>query len=304
MKKRGFTLVELLVVIAIIGVLIGLLLPAVQQAREAARRMQCTNNMKQIGLALHNYHDTMGTMPRVLPNLVTPYTPINVALAPYMEQGNVEAQYDHTEWFYNAPNDALKDKMPDALQCPSTPEGGNPLSLTGWQTSDYAYVTHYVIYASPTSASSLTGNGPFRNWTPFRKITDGLSNSLFVYECAGRNHIYIHDKRMPDSYETTLNWGKSHDANFSVGWLGLSNGYTLMPTTWILNADETALQSYVNTGNAINNSNLLGRAYAFHPGGMNGLLGDGSVRFIPEYIDFDTSVRLCDPADGQVLGEF
>ncbi|GAA4434049.1 DUF1559 domain-containing protein [Bremerella cremea] len=304
MKKRGFTLVELLVVIAIIGVLIALLLPAVQQAREAARRMQCTNNMKQIGLALHNYHDTQGALPRQLPNLVTPYTPINIALAPFMEQGNIEADYVHTDWFFNSPNDYLKDKRPDAFRCPTTPDGDAPLALTGWQTSDYNYMTHYVIYASPTSASSLTGNGPFRTWMPFRKITDGLSNSLFVFEAAGKNHIYIHETRMPDSYETTLNWGKSLDANFSVGWLGLSQGYTLMPTTWILNSTETALQSYVNTGNCINNSNLLGRAYSFHPGGMNGLLGDGSVRFIPEYIDFDTSVRLSDPADGQVLGEF
>ncbi len=314
MKRRGFTLVELLVVIAIIGVLVGLLLPAVQQAREAARRMQCTNNLKQMGLALHNYHDTNGALPRCYVNTVTPYTSPNVSILPFMEQGNIEAQYNHSAWFHDAPNSNLKDQMPQAYVCPSTAGGGEPIANSGYQTSDYAYVAaSWSIHASNAySGGTATTKGSFGNlnWMKFSGITDGLSNTLFMYESAGRSHWIIHGTRQAQKWHDTVHWGyPEHSGPYirygSVQWTGMMNGNYLCAYTWLQGEDKSNLYTgVVATGN-LSAANHFAYPYAFHPGGMDGLLGDGSVRFLPDYLDMDNVARqLNDPQDGLVVGSY
>ncbi|WP_158265123.1 DUF1559 domain-containing protein [Blastopirellula marina] len=314
MKKQGFTLVELLVVIAIIGVLIGLLLPAVQQAREAARRMSCTNNMKQMGLALHNYHDTYGALPRCYLNTVTPYTSPNVAILPFLEQGNLEELYDHNAWFHDAPNDALKDKMPQGYVCPSTPNGGEPIAASGYQTSDYAYVAAtWDIHASNAYAAYYAKTkGTFGNlkWTPLSFITDGLTNTLFMYESAGRSHWIINGTQQAQNWHDTVHWGyPEHSGSFirygSVQWTGMMNGNYLCAFTYLQGADKSNLYTgIVATGN-LSTANHYAYPYGFHPGGLNGLLGDGSVRFLPNHIDIDNVARhLNDPQDGLVMESY
>lgn len=313
MRKRGFTLVELLVVIAIIGVLVGLLLPAVQQAREAARRMQCTNNLKQMGLALHNYHDTNGTLPRCYLYTVAPFTSPNIAILPFMEQGNIEAQYDHNAWFHDDPNRALRDKMPQSYVCPSTAGGGEPIAASGYQTSDYAYVAaSWDIHASNGYASTSPMRGTFGNkeWTKFSAITDGLTNTLFMYESAGRKNWIIHGTIQQQKWHDTVHWGwEEHSGAYirygSVQWTGMMNGNYLATFTYLQKPDKSDLYTGIVTTGGLSAANHFAYPYAFHPGGMNGLLGDGSVRFLPDYLDIDNVGRqLNNPQDGMVIGSY
>lgn len=313
MTKRGFTLVELLVVIAIIGVLVGLLLPAVQQAREAARRMQCTNNLKQMGLALHNYHDTNGALPRCVINTRTPFTSPNIAILPFMEGSNIEAQYDHNEWYHDDPNRALKDKMPQGYVCPSAVGGGDPIAATGYQTSDYAYVaaswTHH-------SANSYSNQGPMKGtfgnqtWTKFSAITDGLTNTLFMYESGGRKNWIVHGTVQQQKWHDTVHWGwEEHTPSYSnyssVQWTGMMNGNFLCNYTYVQKPDKSDLYTAIVATGSLSAANHWAYPYAFHPGGMNGLLGDGSVRFLPDILDIDNVGRqLNDPQDGLVIGSY
>lgn len=190
MKRRVFTLVELLVVIVIIGILVALLLPAVQAAREAARRMSCSNNMKQIGLALHNYHDTHKVFPPDtiwVGNSATRqrnFTWIALVL-PYMEQSTLHDQIDFKIPAWNqqvpGPNGTvnLQSIQLAAFTCPSDPE---TQSNKGFGLSSYAGAAGWDGHRRMFGDSQRAGPFALMDSSRFAKVTDGTSNTIFVGE--------------------------------------------------------------------------------------------------------------------------
>ena len=237
-RLRGFTLVELLVVIAIIGVLVSLLLPAIQAARESARRTSCTNNLKNLALALHNFHDTNRHLPSSLrPVGVTakPRVSWETYLLPFFEEQNLFDQYDQSQnWSskmvntgHSESNFDLVGKRVAVFECPSTPEterlDGDPQwstqSLPDWNSSrcaaptDYSAITHVeqrLVDVEPPlvdDISDLSGIMPKNSRPSFREVTDGLSKTILLAESAGRPYVYRRGMRIGDLPDHRVNGG-------------------------------------------------------------------------------------------------
>lgn len=219
-RRRGFTLVELLVVIAIIGVLVALLLPAVQAAREAARRMRCSNNLKQLSLGLLNYEDVHKTLPPA--GINTNQMSWLVMLLPYIEQKNLYDQFNFTQGGWNASNRIMivkRVKIPVIL-CPSLTTPKDSFSLFDPANESDVSALHYYAVLGPIGPNAFAGNGPYMAQgidaagfgfcasqgafgqgvlsgtnvipvnNPLRTITDGTSNTLLLGELAWNNYPY------------------------------------------------------------------------------------------------------------------
>ncbi len=293
-NRHGFTLVELLVVIAIIGVLVALLLPAVQQAREAARRMQCTNQMKQFGLAIHNFHDTYGVIPANSyppppsnPTEVWNYSRFSgwVPLLPQLEQQALHDTF-HIELDYGHADNNQVNRDMDPLPiffCPSrrAPEK-NPSDFQ--HRGDYAFCAGGEMIDGERShvhadLRSTHSNGMFvmprveannRVWKKpgqltFASVTDGMSNTFAIGE-----------KRVKEYRDTNnalidgVTTGNADGPHYRWGFHSSRN------TTSPMNGP-------IIGGWGNHDANFASQ----HPGGCNFLLGDGSVRFIPETINFE-----------------
>ncbi|MEW4530896.1 DUF1559 domain-containing protein [Maioricimonas sp. JC845] len=302
-RRHGFTLIELLVVIAIIAILIALLLPAVQQAREAARRTQCKNNLKQLGLAIHNYHDVYLMVPTIGSQ---PERSAFVPLLPFLDQANLESEYDYNLTWYDPANKFVGERVPDVLQCPSAP-GAGELAVSGYATSDYSYLyspfNDVDLYNAP-------GNAFFQWGVPirFRDVRDGLSSTLLLHESAGRSAWYVRNQRQPggnDSpqmylgYGTT--WGAEREA-WTSNVLGTYFAPSLVTPAATPGAEPTV--TLFAGSEVMNVTNFYSAPYSFHPGGLQVLLGDGAVRFLSENMDIDTLWAMTSCAGGEVIGEF
>ena len=310
--KHGFTLVELLVVITIIGILIALLLPAVQAARAAARRMQCANNVKQASLAVHSLVEANGVLPPAGPDdagaikLAGPYHgAINYTvfgwLLPYVEQTSL---YDLSKGSLNtqiAGKYILGYSIP-AFICPDErmPTSDGHCSTThysGFLGAYSNYAGNFVVFgapykfntAFPTQKGSLEGNNTFAD------IKDGVSNTLFFAERYG---TCSSDGTLSGSMAYGNLWGDSWlPWNPIFGVNGESNGY--IPSTYVPYEPVKLFQVAPDSLNEC----LSDRAQSPHSNGMTVGVGDGSVRFISGTINQTTWERLCDPRDGVFAGD-
>ncbi|WP_233200469.1 DUF1559 domain-containing protein [Blastopirellula marina] len=287
-SRIGFTLVELLVVIAIIGVLIALLLPAVQQAREAARRMSCSNNLKQIGLAMHNHHDTYGQLPNSRKDV---YQTWLVDILPLIEQDNLYDQWDLTKNYYNSANQVARETAVEAYFCPSRRDGTSLLSVADTQDGNTSVVVKgaladYAGNAGTTGPDYWTDssfNGVFyrlqgepssqgnQQGIPFRDITDGLSNTFMV----GEKHV-----NQTRFGETGAGDGGAYNGDHGNSIRKAGSGYTLARTI------------------RDNSGSIFG---SYHPGICQFVFADGSVHNIPVTINSTTLGYLAARNDGKVV---
>jgi prepilin-type processing-associated H-X9-DG protein len=310
-------LIELLVVIAIIGVLIALLLPAVQQAREAARRIQCTNNLKQLGIAVHAFRDTMGNLPSSnRPDAATnlPRVAALTFMLPYFEQRVLYDAYNQSYNWSGAENSTVVRSKINTLLCPSSPRSaaaldGDPQPPATWSPTVDA-VTDY----SPTigvddrlvAAKLVNVSGPGmlpKNTKPrFAEITDGSSNTIAFAESAGRPYVYRRGlKDLGDTLTHRVNGGGwcRPASDFSID--GSSASGTVVPGPCPLNCTNGEDIGGVAFPYPYYGSEGTSEAFAFHPGGANFLLGDGSVRFIKETVSLRIFAGLVTRAGGEII---
>lgn len=337
-SKRGFTLIELLVVIAIIAILISLLLPAVQQAREAARRTQCRNNLKQIGLAMHNYHDVYNGFPAgwSLDAANLNLQMWTVSILPYMDQANI-----YNQWNQSVPNvnegallgfgaadlqkifDVAVIAIP-AFICPSNPNSPDTPDNYGLDNGAGAPVPFPITWSSARCDYSATSGirGDFLNfygvsggnrhgvlsgddWEKIRNITDGTSNTMMVAERTGGTTIYNGTR----PYEPLNNY-VGYPANPAViqeqqggGWADFLIGENWIKGELVSNPGDP-IAGPDGGPCAINCSNSRGNLHSFHTGSVQALIADGSVQTVSENVSAYVLGSSITILKGEIPGQF
>lgn len=311
--RNAFTLVELLVVIAIIGILIAMLLPAVQAAREAARRMQCTNNLKQIALGMHNYEAAIGSLvPGCLLEAGDPSRSVGnwfddttwiYMMGPYIEQQSWFEMFDFNKSAADSDNYNARRQLIQTFSCPSDGAVQNQGDHLNWSRYRYNYAVNWgntSTVQQPTRGTETFGGAPFTFKQPkkFSEFTDGLANTLIVSEvitakysgwdgsigdctiCRGGQGFETWtgpNSALPDQVDETV---PRDNGNFG---LNAVLGYSGRPTTVPFPPD------------------LHHAARSQHPGGVNAALCDGSVRFFGDAIELTTWRALSTTKGGEVF---
>lgn len=296
-QRRGFTLVELLVVIAIIAMLVALLLPAVQSAREAGRRTLCISNIRQIGFASINYHDTQGEFPRSGVN--RPDHNWAPFLFPFIEEQNVQDIYNFDVSWNHRRNRAAIKTIVGVFSCPSSPVGADRIDIVNGMEAavvDYGPVTSF--------ANSLINAGFVRpvadrrgvihtTSVTIKRITDGTSKTLMFAEDGGRPQFWTKKGLGPPN--NTPGGG-----NLPV------RGGRVRGASWADRSNGIPLHGFTNDGlkapgpcpiNCTNNN----EAFSFHTGGVNIVFADGHVQFVSEQMDIQTYAALITRAGAEIL---
>ncbi|WDI41750.1 DUF1559 domain-containing protein [Bremerella sp. P1] len=345
MTRKGFTLVELLVVIAIIGVLIALLLPAVQQAREAARRMQCTNQLKQLALAVHNYHDTFGSLPAGTITVANNSTGAGdqgnaswgwgALLLPFIEQQNMSdrlgvGKIPLNDYVQQSASTGInlddQSLVLNAFICPSDagPEINDSSKFS--RTGGNPYESSPANLAPKSNYNGCFGHNRSRIWNNGQY--DRIATGMFRYAGGGSNDSALAFRDITDGTTNTLMLGERTYA--------LKGNIRFYPGTWVgclagshedchediwftFRAPINGAQGGINFSNPDANSvQLWSRQEGLssqHPGGVNVALGDASVRFLPETLEWayggdgdgninTVSERLAAINDGFPIGDF
>ncbi len=281
--RRGFTLIELLVVIAIIAVLIGLLIPAVQKVRAAAARMKCQNNLKQLGLASHNYHNDHERLPRAAEPWLAPASlggqywvnaSVFVMMLPYLEQHNIYALYDRSLPIWHPNNRFIQQHKPSVLVCPSdhAAEIESRLAMVPYSvTIGHIFYTEPLMMARGNYVGNVGSRGFgegydgvifWRSSVTLLQITDGISNTFLFGE---RSRARIMSQNSREAWANR--WTIDYEAD------------THTTAAWKLNADTNAKDPAMA---------WYGSSYGAssqHSGGANFCFADGSVRFVAESIE-------------------
>jgi len=323
-QRKAFTLVELLVVIAILAVLVGLLLPAVQKVREASNRAACQNNLKQIGLALHNYHDSKSHFPnnaRPDPTLTVRKRWL-VKILPQLEQGNILDGYDDTTNWDSATNAKVTGLPLPIFVCRSSPDPDrkdtNPDA--GWATAkdivavgDYGalYGVHGTFAANNptlTLSSNLDGILVKSGTVSVADVRDGTSNTIFVAESAGRPQLYVRGVRQSADYKIKgVNGGGWARPASDLWVIGSDKAGTAVGGPYVINANngfDHGGTYPLTIGTPALATDPSGAIFSFHSGGANVLFADGAVRFLDESIAAGTIASLATRAGGETLPKY
>jgi prepilin-type N-terminal cleavage/methylation domain-containing protein/prepilin-type processing-associated H-X9-DG protein len=295
--RLGFTLIELLVVIAIIGILIALLLPAVQKVRDAANRMKCQNNLKQIALALHSYHDANGILPTGVSLGIGNFLSFHVHILPYLEQNNLYQRFNFAARYDNPANLALGLNLVPNYQCPTATQLNTQYGTGEWSGGQPTLTTHYYGVAGPIGTNPQTGQlYQFRTTNQGNEatqgvlgmgskvrltdITDGTSNTLMVGEMSWTNANYYR-VWIRGTYDDTTNPDRD--------------------TTCCRNVANTFASTPYNGSDNANNTSF-GSEHAGR--GANFALADGSVRWVSPGISMATYRSVASYNGGEVISDF
>lgn len=306
--RVGFTLVELLVVIAIIAILVGILLPAVQQVRESARRSQCLNNQRQLGLALNIFHDVHRVYPASGWTTAGPgnpegkYVGWRALTLPYIEQENLQDLYDFSLHWWEGTNPTAGSVPVRTFQCPSTPTESDVFSAIAKPPRP---ALTFPVPLAPTDYEAIMGVKPdsinpgkynsgnrysvmYRNSRiRIAEVRDGTSNTIMVVECAARPHTFRLGTELPDI---------ANDQG--IGWVDSEGPFSLDGA----NADGS-LEGCTPANGCIYAMNKKNdnEPYSFHPGGANFLFVDGHVQYITESVDLMVFAALCTRGAGELV---